>query len=93
MLVYVQVPVGVSNVPTEVLNPSNSWKDQEAFSSTLEHLADLYTVRPQPDFSAPCNAHCLLPLGHGEQTLQAFLQHVLDSRKPSTDSRILLHMH
>ena len=39
-----QVPSSVSNVPSEVLNPSNSWKDKSNFNDTLEHLGELYTV-------------------------------------------------
>lgn len=37
-----QVPKVVSNVPTEVLMPSNSWADVESYDKTLGNLAELF---------------------------------------------------
>lgn len=37
-----QVPKAVTNVPTEVLMPSNSWVDKEAYNNTLTELAGLF---------------------------------------------------
>lgn len=37
-----QIPKAVSNVPQEVLKPSNTWADQEAYNKTLALLADLF---------------------------------------------------
>ncbi|KAL4443900.1 hypothetical protein ABPG75_011637 [Micractinium tetrahymenae] len=37
-----QVPKTVSNVPQEVLMPSNSWADKENYTKTLSHLAELF---------------------------------------------------
>lgn len=36
------VPKYVSNVPTEVLMPSNTWPDKEGYDETLENLANLF---------------------------------------------------
>jgi len=32
----------VSNVPSEVLLPSNCWADKENYTKTLSHLAELF---------------------------------------------------
>lgn len=37
-----QVPRAVSNVPSEVLMPSNTWPDREAYDKTLVNLAELF---------------------------------------------------
>ena len=37
-----QVPKQVSNVPTEVLMPQNTWIDKEAYSQTVNELAHLF---------------------------------------------------
>ena len=37
-----QVPKAVSNVPSEVLLPSNCWADKENYTKTLSHLAELF---------------------------------------------------
>ena len=37
-----QVPKAVSNVPSEVLLPSNCWADKENYTTTLSHLAELF---------------------------------------------------
>ncbi len=37
-----QVPTAASNVPTELLNPVNTWADQDAYNKTLAHLAQLF---------------------------------------------------
>jgi phosphoenolpyruvate carboxykinase (ATP) len=38
-----QVPKAVTNVPTEVLMPSNAWVDKESYENTLMNLANLFT--------------------------------------------------
>lgn len=40
---FLQVPKSVTNVPTDVLLPSNTWADKEAYNRTLKQLADLFT--------------------------------------------------
>lgn len=37
-----QVPKAASNVPSEVLLPSNCWADKENYTKTLTHLAELF---------------------------------------------------
>ncbi|GAB4822462.1 hypothetical protein N2152v2_009508 [Parachlorella kessleri] len=37
-----EVPQTVSAVPSEVLMPSNTWADKEAYNKTLQHLAELF---------------------------------------------------
>ena len=39
-----QVPISVSDVPKEMLNPEAQWKDKQDFQGTLQHLAELYTA-------------------------------------------------
>ena len=36
------VPVHVPNVPDEVLNPRNTWKDQDAYDQTARQLAGMF---------------------------------------------------
>jgi phosphoenolpyruvate carboxykinase (ATP) len=38
----VEIPVAVPGVPTEVLNPKDSWSDKEAFDETASKLAELF---------------------------------------------------
>lgn len=33
------IPKSVTNVPSEILNPVNTWKNKDAYKSTLEKLA------------------------------------------------------
>ena len=71
-----QVPNSVSGVPVEVLNPSNSWKDKDAFDDSLHHLAELYTVSRLPTkccMSIACElvnviAAELCPVSEGQMT-------------------------
>lgn len=37
-----RVPRAVNNVPSEVLNPANSWPDKAAFEAELKKLADMF---------------------------------------------------
>ena len=37
-----QIPKEVPGVPTEILNPANSWEDKDKFMKTLENLATLF---------------------------------------------------
>ena len=39
-----KVPTNVKGVPTEILEPSSQWNSSSEYNSTLNHLADLYTV-------------------------------------------------
>lgn len=36
------MPKAVSNVPSDVLLPSNCWADKENYTKTLSHLAELF---------------------------------------------------
>ena len=45
ILTMLQVPTKVSKVPSECLNPEGQWTDKAGFSGTLQHLAELYSVR------------------------------------------------
>ena len=38
----VEIPVAVPGVPTEVLNPKDSWSDKKAFDETASKLAELF---------------------------------------------------
>lgn len=38
----VQVPHSCPNVPTEILDPKNTWQDKSAYDSKANHLADLF---------------------------------------------------
>jgi len=38
----VEIPNEVKNVPTEILNPKNTWKDKKAFDQTAMKLAHLF---------------------------------------------------
>jgi phosphoenolpyruvate carboxykinase (ATP) len=38
-LFHVNIPTSCENVPTEILNPINTWEDQEAYKTTAEKLA------------------------------------------------------
>jgi phosphoenolpyruvate carboxykinase (ATP) len=40
------VPVTVSDVPAEILEPSTQWADANDFNSTLVHLATIFKVGP-----------------------------------------------
>lgn len=39
-----QVPKRISNVPSEILQPSEQWKDRGEFDKSLRHLASLYSA-------------------------------------------------
>lgn len=38
-----RVPTQVNNVPTEILNPYNSWKDKEGYKNAIEDLAQKFS--------------------------------------------------
>ncbi|WPT10910.1 Phosphoenolpyruvate carboxykinase [Picochlorum sp. SENEW3] len=63
-----QVPKAVTNVPTEVLMPSNSWVDKEAYNNTLANLAGLFkenfvTYQDGGGHVTPDEAHRILAAG------------------------------
>ena len=42
-----QVPMKVTNVPDDILQPARQWADQAAFDKALRHLATLYATNFQ----------------------------------------------
>jgi phosphoenolpyruvate carboxykinase (ATP) len=38
----VEVPASVANVPTEILEPRNTWTDKEAYDKTAASLAEKF---------------------------------------------------
>ncbi len=43
-LFHLNIPVACENVPTEILNPINTWKDKESYKETAKKLAEKFSV-------------------------------------------------
>ncbi len=54
----VAMPLQCPNVPTEVLNPRNTWKDKDAYDQKANHLADAF-VKNFENFAAFANEEIL----------------------------------
>ena len=62
-----QAPSSCTGVPSEILNPASQWKNKGEYSSTLQHLAELYKV--------PHLFPRFLLLGCFEPSIMACLKH------------------
>jgi phosphoenolpyruvate carboxykinase (ATP) len=54
----VAMPTQCPNVPTEVLNPRNTWKDKDAYDQKANHLADSF-IKNFENFAAFANEEIL----------------------------------
>lgn len=46
------IPRGVTGVPTEILDPQNSWKDKEGLKASILELADKFTKNFEPKYAS-----------------------------------------
>lgn len=66
-LLAAQIPKSCPGVPSEVLNPRNTWADKEAFNATLSKLAGLFN-KNFLDFAAGASPETIAaaPEYHGD---------------------------